>query len=66
MDPTRCEGGCGRWVFHPERRAASRQKRFCDVCSNPKKRLVPVVTRPLSQTPVAKKARRLRRERRNT
>lgn len=62
MEPTRCEGGCGRWVYHPQRRAASRRKRFCSVCERPEKRLVDTAPRPLSQTPVARKARRKRRE----
>lgn len=61
MDPTRCEGGCGRWVHHPKRRAASRRKRFCSVCERSGKRLTDTPPRVLSKTPAARKARRKRK-----
>lgn len=37
MDPTRCEGGCGRWVFH-RKSGRGGQRRFCDACRYADKR----------------------------
>lgn len=60
MDPTRCEGGCGRWIHHPKR-AKVKKRRFCLVCANPRKRLVhpePPPAKPPSSTPRWRKMRK--------